>query len=101
MTIAYSADATQMDVRYVAHLARLQLTEAEAAMFQRQLEQVIGYVNELREVDTAGVEPTAHAVRVENVLRADAPKACLDRADVLRNAPQQRHEQFVVPKIIE
>jgi aspartyl-tRNA(Asn)/glutamyl-tRNA(Gln) amidotransferase subunit C len=94
------ADA-KIDVRYVANLARIQLSEEEVATFQGQLEQVVGYVEQLAELDVSGIEPTSHAHPVMNVFRRDAIKDSLDRDDVLANAPDQIDEQFKVPKIVE
>lgn len=90
-----------IDVRYVAHLARLHLTDRETALFQSQLDQVLGYVRELSEVDVSNVEPTAHAIPVLNVFRPDEPVPGLRRDDVLGNAPATRNNLFLVPKIVE
>lgn len=90
-----------MDVSYVAHLARLELTPEEIARFQEQLGHVLAYVEELKEVDVAGVEPTAHAMSVENVVRPDEVRPCLDRDAVMANAPAKANGQFLAPKIIE
>jgi aspartyl-tRNA(Asn)/glutamyl-tRNA(Gln) amidotransferase subunit C len=101
MSENYSQTAKQIDVRYVAHLARLHLTDDEVGRFQGQLEQVLGYVKELDKLDVEGVEPTAHAMPVNNVFRKDETKPCMDREKALVNAPLERHGQFVVPKIVE
>lgn len=94
--------AVQVDVAYVARLARLDLTPAETAQFQSQLGQVLDYVNQLRELDVTGVEPTAHAMPVTNVFRADEPGGPgLDRDEVMANAPASRNGLFMVPRIIE
>lgn len=90
-----------MDVAYVAHLARLHLSPEEQAMFQRQLDDILAHVNELREVDVSGVEPTAHAIPVKNVFRADEPRPGLDHEAIIANAPREKAGQFFVPKIIE
>lgn len=90
-----------MDIRYVAHLARLHLTEQEIKLFQDQLGDVLKYVQDLSELDVAGVEPTAHAMAVTNVFRADETLAGLDREAVLSNAPSTRNNLFIVPKIVE
>ena len=63
--------ATPIDVKYVAHLARIQLTPDEEALFGAQLGQVLGYIEKLNELDVSQVEPTAHAVPLVNVTRAD------------------------------
>ncbi len=101
MAVEYTQAADKIDVRYVAHLARLHLSDAEAVRFQGQLEQILQYVKELQELDVSGVEPTAHAVPVQNVFRADEPRPGLDHAQAMANAPLARNDQFVVPKIIE
>ena len=91
----------QMDVRYVAHLARLHLADDEVATFQAQLDDILAYVDQLRALDVEGIEPTAHAVPLQNVLREDEPKPCLDRGAVLGNAPAVFQDEFEVPPIIE
>ena len=100
-----SADRTQavdrIDVEYVAHLARLYLSADEVREYQRQLDQVIGYVQQIRSIDVTGVEPTAHAIQVQNVFRHDECVPGLDRECVLANAPSHGDEQFVVPRIVE
>lgn len=101
MAPAYSQDAEKIDVRYVAHLARLQLSEDEVRKFQPQLEQILGYVRQLSELNVDGVEPTAQAFPMNNVLRKDQSRPCMDREKALSNAPCERQGQFVVPKIIE
>ena len=90
-----------MDVGYVAHLARLNLTDEEKVEMQAQLEHILEYVDQLGEVDVSDVTPTAHAVPVANVLRADEVRPGLETAEVMRNAPRQRDGQFLVPKIVE
>ena len=90
-----------IDVDYVAHLARLELAPGEAEHFGEQLDQVLAYVRQLGELDVEGVEPTAHATPLANVLRADEPGESLERRPVLDNAPEARDGQFVVPRIIE
>ncbi len=93
-----------IDVRYVADLARLELTAEETAKYQAQLGVILHHVEQLLEADVAGVEPTAHATRLVNVLREDKvqPERCLDRAAVLANAPAVLDDQFIkVPAVIE
>lgn len=92
---------TPDDVRKVARLARLKLTDDEVAAFTRQLADVVRYVDQLSEVNTAGVEPLAHAIEIENVLRADEPRPSLPRADALSNAPASDGRYFLVPQILE
>ncbi len=89
------------DVKYVAHLARLGLSSEEEQKFGAQLGQVLGYIEKLREVDVSQVEPTAHALPLVNVTRADVVRPSLPNEDALRNAPRQGGGLFVVPKIVE
>jgi aspartyl-tRNA(Asn)/glutamyl-tRNA(Gln) amidotransferase subunit C len=90
-----------IDVKYVAHLARLSLTEEEEHKLEEQLGQVLNYVEKLKEVDVSGVEPTAHAFPLVNVTRPDEVRPCMDRQEALRNAPAQANGLFIVPKIVE
>lgn len=90
-----------LNVDYVARLARLELTDEEKVSFGSQLNEVLAYVAQLQELDVSGVEPTAHAVPVHNVFRADEPRAGLDHEAVMDNAPDQRADHFLVPRIIE
>jgi aspartyl-tRNA(Asn)/glutamyl-tRNA(Gln) amidotransferase subunit C len=101
MTAKYSQNADQIDVRYVAHLARLHLSDDEAAKFQSQLEHILQHVRELSALNVDGVEPTAHAMPLNNVFRKDEARPCLDHEKVIANAPSSRHGQFIVPKIVE
>lgn len=90
----------EMDVRHVARLARLSLSEDEIPRLEREMARILDYVAELREVDTAGVEPTSHPVPVETAFREDEIGPHLDREDALRNAPEQDGEGFVVPRVV-
>ena len=91
----------QFDVRYIAQLARLDLSAEEIAKFQSQLGQVLSHVEKLKQVDVTGVEPTAHANQVVNVFRADEPRDWFTPADALSNAPRSANGLFIVPKVIE
>lgn len=93
--------AAEIDVTYVAHLARLRLTPEEETKFGAQLAHVLGYVEKLKELDVTGVEPTAHAIPLVNVTRPDEVRPSLAREEVLRNAPATASGLFIVPKIIE
>jgi aspartyl-tRNA(Asn)/glutamyl-tRNA(Gln) amidotransferase subunit C len=90
-----------IDVRYVAHLARLSLTPEEERKIGAQLSHVLGYIEKLKEVDVSGVEPTAHAFPLVNVTRPDEIRPSLSHEDALRNAPAQANGLFIVPKIVE
>jgi aspartyl-tRNA(Asn)/glutamyl-tRNA(Gln) amidotransferase subunit C len=92
---------TAREVRYVAGLARLELTPGEEREFTAQLNAVLEYMDQLNELDTAGVEPTAHVLPLRNVLREDEVRPSLPVEEVLGNAPEQDQDHFVVPKIIE
>ena len=94
-------DANHMDVSYVANLARIELTDEETKLFQGQLDQVLEYVEQLGELDVSNVEPTAHAMPLINVLRADEPGVSIDHDAVMANAPAERDGQILVPKINE
>jgi len=89
------------DVRYTAGLARLNLSDEEIARFQAQLNQVLEYVDKLKQVDVSGVEPTAHANPVFDVMRTDVPAPGFTREEALSNAPRQANGLFIVPKVIE
>lgn len=89
------------EVEHVAMLARLELTEAEKRALTPQLGEVLGYVEKLNELDTAEVEPTAHILPVQNVMRSDELQPSLDPKDVLRNAPKLTGTLFQVPRVVE
>ena len=95
------AGNSDLDVAYVARLARINLTEDEAKIFQRQLDDVLEYVEKLRQVDVTGVDAAAHGLPVFNVLRADAPRDWFTAKRALSNAPRQSNGLFVVPKVVE
>ena len=90
-----------IDVKYVAHLARLYLTPEEEQRFGAQLGSILGYIEKLKEVDVTGVEPTAHAFPLVNVTRPDEVRPSISNEDALRNAPSQANGLFIVPKIVE
>lgn len=90
-----------LDVRYVADLVRLTLSEAEVAQFQQQLDHVLAYVQQLGEVDVSGIEPMAHTSPVFNVFRADEARPGLTPEEALANAPHQASGLFIVPKVVE
>jgi aspartyl-tRNA(Asn)/glutamyl-tRNA(Gln) amidotransferase subunit C len=92
----------RIDIRHVARLARLALTDAEIATFGPQLGNLLNYVDELRELNTEQVHATAQVIPSRNVHREDVirPETMLTREDVLRNAPDASHGFFRVPRII-
>jgi aspartyl-tRNA(Asn)/glutamyl-tRNA(Gln) amidotransferase subunit C len=93
--------SAEIDVKYVAHLARLALTPDEEKKFGAQLGHILQHIEKLRELDVSQVEPTAHAVPMVNVTRADEIRPSLPHEDALRNAPRQANGLFIVPKIVE
>jgi aspartyl-tRNA(Asn)/glutamyl-tRNA(Gln) amidotransferase subunit C len=93
--------ATEIDVKYVAHLARIALTPDEEKKLAEQLGGILGYIEKLKELDVTNVEPTAHAVPMINVIRADEIRQSLPHDEALRNAPRQANGLFIVPKIVE
>jgi aspartyl-tRNA(Asn)/glutamyl-tRNA(Gln) amidotransferase subunit C len=93
--------AAEIDVKYVAHLARISLTPDEEKKLSAQLGGILGYIEKLKELDVTNVEPTAHAVPMVNVTRADEIRESLSHEDALRNAPKQGNGLFIVPKIVE
>jgi aspartyl-tRNA(Asn)/glutamyl-tRNA(Gln) amidotransferase subunit C len=92
---------TDFNVKYVAHLARLALTPDEEKKFQAQLDNILGYIAKLNELDVSHVEPTAHAVPLVNVTRADAIRPSMPHDEAMRNSPAQGNGLFLVPKIVE
>ena len=93
--------AVNIDVKYVAHLARLELTPAEEQRIGAQLGEVLGYIEKLKELDVGEVEPMAHAVPLVNVVRPDSVQPSLPHEEAMRNAPAPANGLFIVPKIVE
>lgn len=91
----------EAQVRRIAHLARLNLTDEEVRVFSGQLESILNYVETLNEVDVSGVEPLAHPLPLLNVVRPDEPGDCLSNEDALRNAPDQQKGFFRVPEVLD
>jgi aspartyl-tRNA(Asn)/glutamyl-tRNA(Gln) amidotransferase subunit C len=92
---------TVSQVRRVAELARLDLASGEEELLTGQLNAILKYMDQLGEVDTAGVEPTSHVLPLTNVMREDLVHECLPNADALANAPAAEQGHFAVPKILE
>jgi len=93
--------ATDLNVKYVAHLARLSLSAEEEQKFGAQLGNVLGYIEKLRQLDVSKVEPTAHATPLSNITRPDETRPSLQTEEALRNAPSKANGLFLVPKIVE
>jgi aspartyl-tRNA(Asn)/glutamyl-tRNA(Gln) amidotransferase subunit C len=92
--------ADAIDIRYVAELARIALTDDEVERFGKQLGDLLEHVNALAELDTASVPATAQVIESRNVSREDRSQPCLDREVVLAQAPQRQGGFFRVPRII-
>jgi aspartyl-tRNA(Asn)/glutamyl-tRNA(Gln) amidotransferase subunit C len=89
------------DARWVAHLARLELTDAELETMTRQLSAILEYVNQLQQVNTEGVEPLAHPLPVHNVFREDEPAPSLPVDGALANAPKRQGDFYSVPAVLD
>lgn len=93
--------AADLNIDHLATLSRLALTPEEKAKFAGQIGDILGYIEQLKQVNVDGVEPTAHATPIFNVLQADESRPGLAVEDALRNAPQQRDHMVVVPRVVE
>ncbi|OGP74295.1 MAG: asparaginyl/glutamyl-tRNA amidotransferase subunit C [Deltaproteobacteria bacterium RBG_16_49_23] len=91
----------KMDIEKVARLARLELSGEEKETFGNQLDQILTYMEQLNRLDTTGVEPTSHAIPMDNVFREDEVKPSFPREEVLGISPDQEDDHFKVPRIIE
>ncbi|HEY8425648.1 MAG TPA: Asp-tRNA(Asn)/Glu-tRNA(Gln) amidotransferase subunit GatC [Limnochordales bacterium] len=92
---------TPDEVRHVARLARLELSEEEVARFTQQLGEILQAARRLQELDTEGVDPTFYPLPLRNVFRPDEVRPSLPRERVLQNAPEVEADMFRVPRIIE
>lgn len=93
--------SSEIDIAYIAELARLELASNQAEKLKRDLETVIGYIDELQELDVSEVEPTAHAVPLTNVWREDIAKTSYPREMMLANAPGVVDEVLIeLPKVM-
>jgi aspartyl-tRNA(Asn)/glutamyl-tRNA(Gln) amidotransferase subunit C len=95
------AKTSDLDVAYVARLARLNLTDEETELFQKQLGDVLKYAEKLHEVDVSNVEAAAHALPIFNVFREDAARDWFTAQQALSNAPRQANGLFIVTKVVE
>jgi len=92
---------TRENVAYVASLAQLSLTPEVQDRLVKEMGDILQYMDKLNELDTAGIEPTMHALAMTNVFRDDAVGPSLDREHALMNAPKSDGEYFLVPKILD
>ena len=94
-------ELSEAEVRHVAALARLQLSDDEVKSLAKDMSQILGYVAKLDELDTDGVEPTSHVVNMSAPYREDTVTRTPSPEDALANAPKSENNHFVVPSIIE
>jgi aspartyl-tRNA(Asn)/glutamyl-tRNA(Gln) amidotransferase subunit C len=95
-----TARITRAEVEHVARLARLALTDDEMGSLTRELGAILDHAAQVSALDTADVPPTAHPLPLVNVLRADEPGPCLDRDEVLAQAPAAEDGRFRVPRVL-
>jgi aspartyl-tRNA(Asn)/glutamyl-tRNA(Gln) amidotransferase subunit C len=91
----------EIDVAYVANLARLDLDAESCVLFQRQLGTIVEYVRQIGELNLDGIEPTSHGQPVFNVFREDVERPGMAREQVMSNAPARQGDEFKVPRIVE
>ena len=92
---------TKETVKYVAHLARMELKPKELEKLSKQLKDILGFIDKLKEIDIANINPTSHILPLNNVLREDKPAESLTTDKALNNAPDREGNFFGVPKVIE
>jgi aspartyl-tRNA(Asn)/glutamyl-tRNA(Gln) amidotransferase subunit C len=92
---------TVEQVRWVAHLGRLQLSDADLETFTRQLSSIVAYVAQLQQVNTDGVEPLAHVADLQNVFRPDQQAPSLPVDEALANAPERQGDFYRVPAVLD
>jgi aspartyl-tRNA(Asn)/glutamyl-tRNA(Gln) amidotransferase subunit C len=91
---------TKEEVLHIAQLARLQLNPEEVDLIARQMNDILIYMEQLNGLDTAGVEPTSHALHLSNAFREDQVQPSLPLEESLAIAPEQGRSAFIVPKVI-
>lgn len=92
---------SEQEIEHVAKLARLSLSKQEVIQYAAEMSNLIDFVNRLNELDTTGIEPTANAVKMENVFREDKAEQSFGREKILQNAPSQENGCFKVPRVVE
>ena len=90
-----------IDVPYLARLARLEISPAEVEIFSGQLDRILDHVEQMNKLDISGIEPTAHAISVFDVIRDDVVMESIPKASMLANAPHHANGLFVVPKVLD
>lgn len=91
---------SESEVRHVALLARLALSDEQVEVLRGELNSILGHIDTIQQLDLTDVEPTAHAVPMVNAVRDDVPKPCLPREMALLNAPESEAGAFVIPQIV-
>lgn len=91
----------ESQVRHVAKLSRLDLTDNEVGRFSGELSAIVEYIEKLNQLDVEGIEPLAHCLPIHNVFRDDVVKDSLSNDEALSNAPQRHEEYFKVPKVLD
>ena len=91
---------SKKDVKYVAKLSRLKLSETEKKAHAEQLNKILGYMDKLNQLDTTHIKPTSHAVEMQNVFREDIATPSIPVDNALQNAPDKKDNFFRVPKVI-
>ncbi len=94
-------DRPEIDVEFVARLARLDLSPEETELYQRQLEKILDYFKRLSAIDTSGCDPTWHSIDLRNVLRPDESRPSFPRGEMLSGAPETDGGNYLVPKVVE
>ena len=92
---------SKKDVKYIADLARLEFTEQETELLAEDMNDILGYMEQLSELDTEDVEPLSHVIELGQNLREDEEKTPLDHDEALKNAPDADSDYFRVPKVID
>lgn len=96
------SETPHIDIDYVAHLARIELSAEDKAKLGSQLDDILGYFDKLNAVDVSGIDPMAHAHAVTNIWReGDQPGPVLSPEVLIQMAPESRDNQVVVPKVVE
>lgn len=95
-----SDSLTDADIRKIAKLSRLSVTESQVPSIRTQLSSILGHIAKLQALPTEGVEPMAHPMKIVNRLGADEPKACMPVEELLKNAPAVEDRFLAVPKVL-
>ena len=92
---------TDFKLKHIARLARLHFKDEELKVFESQIENILSFVEKLKEVNVDGIEPTSHPLEISNVFREDEVKPSLPITEFLKHSPKSKGRFFEVPKIVE